>query len=409
MSKPLDITLLCNVVDNYGDIGFVYRLSRSLLEVNKNLSLRLVVNDLHSFAFMAPGLDESKAVQCFEGIKVLDWNKSDVCRADFTEFPASVILQCFQCERPSWLEEILFKSSDWKNEQKAKTLILNVEYLTAETWAEEFHLLPSATRSAAVKKINFMPGFTAKTGGLVLDENFMKCRSDRTFALSVLPKKLSAQLQACFENSLSVLVFAYPRDFTPLIQALNLASKSMNIHVFCASPQFSAACSHSDISFDISNLEPLSQKEWDALLCLCDFLFVRGEDSFSRACLTGKPFVWSAYVQENSFHLVKVSALLDLMSCHFTEPHMQLISQAMLSYNRDNVLNESSEVSDVLSHYACIGSYEKSAPLLSQMLLQCTKLSDGFSSFAKSLVSNGNLAEKLLDFISEWKLKNYSA
>ena len=57
----------------------------------------------------------------------------------------------------------------------------------------------------------------------------------------------------------------------------------------------------------------------------------------------------------------------------------------------------------------CIGSYKKSAPLLSQMLLQCTKLSDGFSSFAKSLVSNGNLAEKLLDFISEWKLKNYSA
>ena len=76
-------------------------------------------------------------------------------------------MECFQCGRPEWLEELLFSQQFNLNVQ-----IVNVEYLTAESWADDFHLLKSGTRSAKIKKINFMPGFTKKTGGLILVKKF---------------------------------------------------------------------------------------------------------------------------------------------------------------------------------------------------------------------------------------------
>ncbi|UKI56200.1 MAG: elongation factor P maturation arginine rhamnosyltransferase EarP [Treponema succinifaciens] len=41
-------------------------------------------------------------------------------------------------------------------------------------------------------------------------------------------------------------------------------------------------------------------------LSLMDFSFVRGEDSFSRCCLLGNPFIWNIYPQEEEFHIVKI-------------------------------------------------------------------------------------------------------
>ena len=48
MPKNSDITILCKVVDNFGDIGFVYRLAKNLRKINPHYKIRLVVNDLHS-------------------------------------------------------------------------------------------------------------------------------------------------------------------------------------------------------------------------------------------------------------------------------------------------------------------------------------------------------------------------
>ena len=67
------ITLLCKVVDNYGDIGFVYRLSRNLAERNPALEITLVVSNLESFSAMAPGI-KNVPVQKFRGWDILDWN-----------------------------------------------------------------------------------------------------------------------------------------------------------------------------------------------------------------------------------------------------------------------------------------------------------------------------------------------
>jgi uncharacterized repeat protein (TIGR03837 family) len=56
----------------------------------------------------------------------------------------------------------------------------------------------------------------------------------------------------------------------------------------------------------------VSQDEYDWVLSQCDFNIVRGEDSFVRAQLAGKPFIWHIYPQEDRAHEVKLAAFLDL-------------------------------------------------------------------------------------------------
>ncbi|MBP5695265.1 MAG: elongation factor P maturation arginine rhamnosyltransferase EarP, partial [Treponema sp.] len=211
--KYSDVTILCRVVDNYGDIGFVYRLSRSLSELSPELKLRLVVSNLESFASMAHGLDPNKAVQEYRSWTVLDWNADDACRAEYTKNPPSLILECFQCSRPEWLDDILFAPGRTDEVQ-----IINIEYLTAEDWADDVHLLKSGTRSALVKKVNFMPGFTEKTGGLVIDSEFASSLRDKNAALLRLkdyPEYPEIEQAVCAVDVFCVSLFTYKRDLSP--------------------------------------------------------------------------------------------------------------------------------------------------------------------------------------------------
>ena len=137
----MEITVLCKVVDNFGDIGVVFRLCRALSELKKNLEIRLVVSNLDSFAKISKGIDSTKTFQEFRGWKVFDWNDNALCKKEFSKNPPEFILECFQCGRPEWLEELLFSPQFNLNVQ-----IVNVEYLTAESWADDFHLLKSGTQ-----------------------------------------------------------------------------------------------------------------------------------------------------------------------------------------------------------------------------------------------------------------------
>ena len=117
-----------------------------------------------------------------------------------------------------------------------------------------------------------------------------------------------------------------------------------------------------------------------------DFLFVRGEDSLSRAALSGLPFVWQAYKQDENYQLVKVNALLEQMKPYFSEEEFKAVQDFWQSYN----------------------DYEnttKPEPL-AQMLISAKnqKNTDGFKKFAKKLHENGNLAEHLLAFIDSLPL-----
>ena len=396
----LDITILCRVVDNYGDIGFVYRLARELSSLSsiEKTQIRLIVSDLKSFNAMAlpPGISTSLAVQNYNGWKVIDWNACAEGKCEFTEHPPKIILECFQCGRPEWLDEILFSAQTTQTVQ-----IVNVEYLTAEDWADDFHLLKSGTRSALVKKINFMPGFTKKTGGLVLDKNFVSCVHSKTAALECLKKYASKKTVALIEdtNLFRVIAFSYERNFENEARALSEFAKNSGrkLQVLLApglgnAPFKKAAAAFKNIS--VYDLEYLPQLAWDALLTLADFSFIRGEDSFSRACLSGIPFVWHAYPQEEEFQLVKAAAVLKRMEPFFSAGNMSLVKNVWLSYNRKPSVKMCDEACKVYNECTDAGYI----PLL-RILENYGGIKKSFGMFAQSLFANGNLAQKLLAFL----------
>ena len=380
-----NITILCKVVDNFGDIGFVYRLSRALTEIDETLTLRLVVSDLHSFSAIAPEVDASKDKQFCYGWQIFDWNAAGTCTKAFSENPPAIILECFQCGRPDWLETLLFdgaEKEDCQHETDAGIVqIMNIDYLTAEEYADDFHLLKSGTRNARIKKINFMPGFTPKTGGLVLDRDFMKSRKEALH---------SARRTG---NDFSVVIFSYERDFSPVVKALSDFQKQSgkNVRALVAAGKSAApffyAWEQAGKPFEAEALPFMPQQEWDALLCRTDFNFVRGEDSLSRACLSGVPFVWQAYIQDEDYHLVKLSALNERL-----KPY---IAKSLADARGAEI----SAIYDTYTHNYNVG--KDCADDLLALLLHAEQLKDGFERFAETLEANGNLAAHLLDWIRQ--------
>lgn len=390
----MEITVLCKVVDNFGDIGVVFRLCRALSELKKNLEIRLVVSNLDSFAKISKGIDSTKTFQEFRGWKVFDWNDNALCKKEFSKNPPEFILECFQCGRPEWLEELLFSPQFNLNIQ-----IVNVEYLTAESWADDFHLLKSGTRSAKIKKINFMPGFTKKTGGLILDKNFMCCLSEKKFALNLVKQNLDKKiLSEDFSDSFKILIFSYPKNFDFLASAIKEFSFLKKIIVFVASGAGadSAKISLKKFKVDFVCLPFIQQEVWDAFLSLMDFSFVRGEDSFSRCCLFGNPFIWNIYPQEEEFHIVKLNAFLQKIKI----PQIEKFS---FLYNRNFKASCCPESLEILEEKKLPSELEKINSEMKTEILSLLKnyesLKPEFKKFSNEILKNGNLAENLLNFL----------
>lgn len=390
----MEITVLCKVVDNFGDIGVVFRLCRALSELKKNLEIRLVVSNLDSFAKISKGIDSTKTFQEFRGWKVFDWNDNALCKKEFSKNPPEFILECFQCGRPEWLEELLFSPQFNLNVQ-----IVNVEYLTAESWADDFHLLKSGTRSAKIKKINFMPGFTKKTGGLILDKNFMCCLSEKKFALNLVKQNLDKKiLSEDFSDSFKILIFSYPKNFDFLASAIKEFSFFKKIIVFVASGAGadSAKISLKKFKVDFVCLPFMQQEVWDAFLSLMDFSFVRGEDSFSRCCLLGNPFIWNIYPQEEEFHIVKLNAFLQKIKI----PQIEKFS---FLYNRNFKASCCPESLEILEEKKLPSELEKINSEMKTEILSLLKnyesLKPEFKKFSNEILKNGNLAENLLNFL----------
>lgn len=382
----MDITILCQVVDNFGDIGFVYRLCRSLNQLAPENSLRLVTDNLKSFSLLEPRVKVDLDIQEIDGNLILDWNKNEACRKEFLRKDPEIVLQCFQCQRPQWLEEILFSP-----ERKKNVRVVNLEYLTAEDWAEEFHLLKSGTRSAFVKKVNFLPGFTNKTGGMVLDRPFINYVADREKAFAAVKKVLPREICISLEKDFCILLFSYPRDFSDLTKVLSVFAKENSNQKVClllaggaGKESFLDSWEKSEKNFTLYELPYISQTDWDALLCLTKANFIRGEDSFSRACLCGLPFLWHAYEQEEEVHLVKTEAFLERTKAFFTEKSFSLYKDLSMKYNKRG----QGEMSDCTELFL---KFLKSLP----------ELKESFSSFSQSLIKNGNLTEKLISYLKE--------
>ena len=376
----MEITILCKVVDNFGDIGVAWRMAKRFVELAKKENLEiiekinLIVDGLSSFNKIENSIDITQSFQTVKDICVYDWNCYDVCYKIFSQNDGkklAFIIECFQCGRPDWMEKILFQDKLQRTVQ-----ILMIDYLTAEKYAEDFHKLMSLTRSAKVQKVNFMPGFSDKTGGLIIEDKW-EAVAQRNSNGPVLFFTYSKNWDGVAES------FVKKTDKQILAaKGVGFESVKNSFEKFLLQPEFSSR---------FRSLDFCNQREWDNLLLNCSFLFIRGEESLSRACLSGIPFVWHAYVQTEEYQLVKVKALLEIMKKYFTPNQFNIIEKLWL------LINES----DVASDQKC--DIEKKNMKIKELcdifIENAEDFAVGYRKFAKDLRKNGDLCQNVMTFI----------
>lgn len=366
----MPITVLCKVVDNFGDIGVVWRLccqlSNQIKKENFTSKINLIVDDLASFNKICNSVDANKSFQIVDNINIFNWNDEKLCYDEFSKNDGenlSVILEVFQCGRPLWMEKILFEEKLNRTVQ-----IIMIDYLTAEKYAEDFHCLQSLTRSSKVQKVNFMPGFTNKTGGLIIDsewEHFCDYKNNKTLLCFTYDRNWDALANACKKsNYIEKVVIAPGKGFESLKKSF-----------------YSGFIKDSNLK--IEELSFMNQNEWDKMLKNCGVLFIRGEESMSRACLSGIPFVWHAYPQSDEYQLIKVRALLERMSIHFKCEDFKIIEKVWILIN-----SAESEVEQEVFEKAILDFFDNAE-----------KLVYGFRDFALDLRKNGDLCSNLMTFI----------
>ena len=360
------------------------------------LNLRIIADNLESFRLLCPQIDPAKEEQTVNGWQIYNWNAGTTCLNAFRKNQPRIIIECFQCGRPDWLETLLFT-------EKVPDVvhIIMLDYLTAEDYAETFHKLKSLTRSARVQKVNFMPGFTQKTGGLILDKPFIESLLARDSKNAEKCAEVSGGTSLSSESeSFNAVFFSYPRDWTPAVRALQKFNKekangALNVLLARGAGYESFLNAYKSVAaakeagdktlFTLTELNFLPQTEWDSLLTRTPLLFIRGEDSLSRACLCGVPFVWHAYPQTEEYQLVKVQALLERMRPHFAPHDFAFVERCWQVYNTTDT--SARDLEDSL--YAFLRAYSDLKP--------------GFADFSASLLKNGDLAQNLLEFIDSKK------
>ena len=297
MSLRWDI--FCQVVDNYGDIGVCWRLARQL-QAEHHLQVRLWVDDWDVAKHLIPQLNQTSLV---DGVHIQHWQDT----ADFSQV-ADVVIEAFACGLPAnYLTAMQLQQSKW----------INLEYLSAETWVDDFHGKPSPQAGGMVRHFYF-PGFTPKTGGLLREK-------------TLKPVEIGTQLQG---SALTISLFSY-RDaaIAELLAALSEAKQTVHVQVPASAilptiAQFFGlgALTVGDTirkkNLTVTVLPFLSQADYDALLRDCDLNFVRGEDSWVRAIWAAKPFIWQPYVQEEGAHLQKLNAFLSLFYANFNQKEL---------------------------------------------------------------------------------------
>jgi len=293
------VDVFCRVVDNLGDAGVCWRLTRQLAQEHA-LQVRLWIDQPHTLsAFVLPGSEDEALLQT-----------GSICTYPLHETseqlqPADLVIETFGCDVPDAFAERMAlhnPPSKW----------INLEYLSAEKWVEGCHALPSPHPRLPITRWFFFPGFTPKTGGLLREKDLLTRR--KAFQEEAKQKKNHNDPR----ESLLVSLFCYDHD---MVEALfdafettpNIIGRTIECRLFQGPAQRRAQdwiAAHPHHATQFIFLPWMTQAQFDQVLWECDFNIVRGEDSFVRAQWAGRPFLWDIYPTEDQAHLVKMAAFL---------------------------------------------------------------------------------------------------
>ncbi|MCL2689410.1 MAG: elongation factor P maturation arginine rhamnosyltransferase EarP [Chitinispirillia bacterium] len=323
------IDIFCNCIDNFGDAGVVYRFAKEFNVKHPQCRIRVFIDSKETLQTIVKEIDPNQLIQEHESITYIS---TLALREELNNDlgVADIMVEAFACHIPEPLLELAYDKSK---------LIINLEYLSAENWVDDYHLKESLLGRGSVRKFFFMPGFRKTTGGLILNSRLKSMLADNNFdRFKVLNALLSpfcnfhnvVDLQ---EDELIGTVFTYKRGFDSLLVDLAALNHETTLLIFGEKSKESISASLNRLLGDqycesgkkqypqeyryknikLIYMPFIDQHSYDTLLCCTDFNIVRGEDSLARAVLSGKPFIWNAYIQDEKYQQVKVKALLETM------------------------------------------------------------------------------------------------
>ena len=293
--------LFCRVVDNHGDIGVCWRLANDLAA--RGEVVRLWVDDASALRWMAPTeVNNVTGAKSAGSVSVRPWPELPSAIEDLAA--GAVVIEAFGCDLPAHFVARMAQTAP-------APVWINLEYLTAQSYAERSHLLASPQLSgpgAGLQKWFFYPGFSTRTGGLIRETDLRQRR--QTFDSRVW---LEAQGIEWRDGEQRVSLFCYEQAALPALLD-RLADRPT---LLLATPGHAARQVAQALGTGLTRgalrvqmIPALSQRDYDHLLWACDLNFVRGEDSFVRAQWAGAPFVWQIYAQDDDAQADKLDAFL---------------------------------------------------------------------------------------------------
>ena len=227
-----------------------------------------------------------------------------------------------------------------------------------------------------LKKYFFIPGLSKKSGGILLDNEFLERK-----------KRVEENKEYYLEKfginekyDLIASVFSYEKNFDSLIKELKKLDKKFLLLILSEKTQknfikyFDNNNNYDKIKF--VKLPFFTYDKYEELLALCDFNLVRGEDSFVRALLLGKPFLWHIYPQDENTHIKKLESFLEKYC-----PNNKELKETFINYNINR-----EDFSYFFKNFKEIEEHNKK--------------------YANHLIKNCNLIEKLIKFIENIGGKN---
>ena len=300
--------IFCQVIDNYGDIGICWRLAADLAD--RGREVRLWVDDPSALQWMAPGALQGH----WDRISVRPWQQAGDPAILSALEPADTWVEAFGCELPD-----AFLAHHLRDSANARAPAwINLEYLTAEPYAERAHRLPSPVMQGPARgctKHFFYPGFTPASGGLLREPELGPRQAGfdraRWLADQGIPWH-GEQLVSlfCYEPAALPALLAQWQAREHPTRLLVTAGRAAAAVRALGLPPADGPGAH---GLSVDYLPALTQADFDHLLWACDLNLVRGEDSVVRALWAGKPFVWQIYPQHDDAHHAKLNAFLGVL------------------------------------------------------------------------------------------------
>lgn len=301
--------MFCRVIDNYGDAGVSWRLAQMLAR-EVGWAVRLIIDDAAVLTAIVPTAKADNTAPRAGAVTVCDWREDETQPfAAWDGAAADVVIELFSCRLPDAYEAAIARRVE-----TARCAVFALDYLTAESYAEEGNGLPSPHPRYGYDKTFLFPGFSTKTCGINreadLEQRLNEARRIRIRA------SLLTQIGADPTHPFTLYFFTYP-EMPVEAFARMLAEDGRPVQVLAAPGKASQRLraelerlKSQTVRFVPAPMVP--QEVFDDVLLCCDAALIRGEDSVLRAQLAGVPMIWTLYPQSEDTHLTKLAAFAAL-------------------------------------------------------------------------------------------------